>query len=213
MRKWIALLLTACLLFSLAACGGGQTGEQTASDDGAATEQTGGRQTATEYQFALSDGEQKTVENLVFEQDVTVSGDKAQITFVNCEFQGNLINTADEGTQVVLEQSALDGQCIFQNSTKEATMAWSFPKFILDAPAKVVCEDCIGAVLPMGDFAVTFNGEEYTMADSELFVDLSADNADFVPYEGQQASYFCVVQWWENGEKVTMVECEYDPNM
>ncbi len=51
------------------------------------------------------------------------------------------------------------------------------------------------------------------MADSELFYDISNAEAGFVPYEGQEASYYAVAQWWENGEKTIMTECEYDPNM
>lgn len=53
----------------------------------------------------------------------------------------------------------------------------------------------------------------YTMADSELFYDISNAEAGFVPYEGQEASYYAIAQWWENGEKTIMTECEYDPNM
>ncbi len=51
------------------------------------------------------------------------------------------------------------------------------------------------------------------MADSELFYDISNAEAGFVPYEGQEASYYAIAQWWENGEKIIMTECEYDPNM
>lgn len=51
------------------------------------------------------------------------------------------------------------------------------------------------------------------MQDATLFVDLSNADAGFVPYEGQEANYFCVAQWWENGEQQVLVECEYDPNL
>ena len=210
MKKWLTLLLTALLLLSLAACGNSQTDGEDSSSDGASD---GAREAATEYLYELSDGETAEVADLVFEEDVTISGDNAQITFTNCEFKGNILNTADEGTRVILSQSVLNGQCIFENSVQEATMEWSFPKFITDSPVEVVCTDCIGSVIPMGDFEVVFNGETYTMADSQLFFDLSNSEAGFVPYDGQTANYFCVAQWWENGEQVLMVECEYDPNM
>lgn len=209
MKKVFAVLLMLGMMVSLAACGGTQAGETEETN----VEQSGEKQVAEEYVFELAEGEQKAVENLVFEEDVTVSGDNAQIVFNNCEFKGNIVNTANLGTQVVLSASTIDGQCVFENDTKEATMEVSFPKFLVDAPVDVVCEECIGAVIPLGDFEITFNGEPYTMADSELFVDLTNAEAGFVPYEGQEANYYCVAQWWENGEKVLMVECEYDPNM
>lgn len=111
------------------------------------------------------------------------------------------------------EQSALDGQCMFQNDVKEATVEWSFPKFLVDSSVDVVSEDCIGSVIALGDFPVSFNGQEFTMQDSAWFYDLSDLEVGLVPYEGQDANYYCVVQWWEGDEKVVFVECEYDPNM
>lgn len=212
MKKGLVLALIVLLLGAMTACGNSKT-------DGAASGAAGksaaddGRETATEYLFELAEGEDQTVENLVFEQDVTVSGDNAQITFSNCAFNGSLINTADEGTRVILAGSTLEGQCVFANSVKESTMEASFPKFLVDMPVAVSGEDCVGAVIPLGDFEITFNGQAYTMADAELYFDISDPEAGFVPYEGQQANYYCVAQWWENGEKIVMVECEYDPNM
>lgn len=205
MKRFGALLL---LLLTLTACGNNQTeGTQSAEGNSPAAQEV-----ATEYSFSLTEGEAQNVENLIFEKDVTVSGDNAQITFTNCTFQGNIINTANEGTLILLPGSTLEGKCVFQNETKEATMDWSFPKILAYAPVEVSCEDCIGSVILMGDFETVFNGQTYTMEDSELFYDLSDENASFVPYEGQQASYYCVCQWWENGEQIVMVECEYDPD-
>lgn len=104
MKKMAVLFLTMCLLLALGGCGGGQTDtdQQTEAQTQTQTAESeeSGKQTATEYTFALADGEQKDVSDLIFEQDVTVSGENAQITFVNCEFQGNVINTASEGTRV-----------------------------------------------------------------------------------------------------------------
>ena len=31
-------------------------------------------------------------------------------------------------------------------------MEWSFPKFLVDIPVDVVCDDCIGPVIPLEDF-------------------------------------------------------------
>lgn len=73
-------------------------------------------------------------------------------------------------------------------------MEWSFPKFLVDAPVDAAAEDCIGSVIAFGDFEITWNGQPYKMQDATLFVDLSNADAGFVPYEGQEANYFCVAQ-------------------
>ena len=98
MKKMAVLFLTMCLMLALGGCGQTDTDQQAEAQTQTQTVESeeGGKQTATEYTFALADGEQKDVSDLIFEQDVTVSGENAQITFVNCEFQGNVINTASE---------------------------------------------------------------------------------------------------------------------
>lgn len=172
------------------------------------------KQPATEYTFALTEGETKVVSNLIFDKDVTVSGNNAQINFVNCEFKGNVVNTASEYTRVVLEGgSTVAGQCVLQNDVKEATLESAFPKFLTDAPINVVCKDCIGSVIALGDFDVVFNGKTYKLQDATLYFDVKNPDAGFVPYKDQQANNFCVAQWWENGEQQLIVECEYDANL
>lgn len=172
------------------------------------------KQPATEYTFALTEGETKVVSNLIFDKDVTVSGNNAQINFVNCEFKGNVINTASEYTRVVLEGgSTVAGQCVLQNDVKEATLESAFPKFLTDAPINVVCKDCIGSVIALGDFDVVFNGKTYKLQDATLYFDVKNPDAGFVPYKDQQANNFCVAQWWENGEQQLIVECEYADNL
>lgn len=220
MKKLIALSLGLLLMLSLTSCGenktagsGSSSAETVSSSVEAVSEQEEGRQTAEQYTYELAEGEEVSVENTVFEQDVTVSGDNAFITFTNCEFKGDIINTANLGTQVIISESVLNGKCIFKNDTKEATMELSFPKFLIDSPAEIVCDECIGAVISLGDFETVFNGETYTLEDSELYIDLSNAEAGFVPYEGQEANYYSIAQWWENGEKILLTECEYDPNM
>lgn len=194
-------------------CSSSQTNENSSSSAEVLEEEKSGLETAQEHDFKVIEGEDVVIENTVFEEDVTISGDNGQILFNGCQFKGNIINTANEGTVVVISQSEIEGQCVFKNEIKETTMEASFPKFIVDSNVDVAAEECIGAVIPMGDFEITFNGETYNMADSQLFFDISNAEAGFVPYEGQEANYYCVAQWWENGEKQIMVECEFDPNM
>ena len=219
MKRWFASTLAALMVLSLAGCGGSQespppaSGSEASQVSEAAQEEPAGKQTATEYQFDLAEGEARDVQDLIFEEDVTANGENARITFVNCEFKGDIINTANEGTQVILAGSTLDGRCVFRNQTKEATFAWSFPKFLVDAPVEAVCEECVGALIPMGSIESTFNGESYTMESSTHFSDVADQEAGLVPYEGQEASYYCIAQWWENGEKQLMIVAEHDPNM
>ena len=76
-----------------------------------------------------------------------------------------------------------------------------------------MCEDCFGGAVALGDFALHFNGETYTMQDASLFFDMTDPEAGFVPYEGQEASLLAAAQWWENGEPQLLIECEFDPNL
>ena len=158
--------------------------------------------TATKFNFELAEGEEQYVENMIFEEDVTVSGDNAQISFVNCKFYGDIINKADEFTRVGLFGGTIKGNCILENSIKETTLEASFPKFITDMPVNAICEECIGSVVVLGDFEVKFNGTAYSIGSCDLFYDASAG---IVEYEGQKVSCYSVIQWWENGEHQLVV--------
>ena len=96
---------------------------------------------------------------------------------------------------------------------KEATLESAFPKFLTDAPIDVVCEDCIGSVIALGDFDVTWNGKTYKLQDATLYFDVKNPDAGFVPYKDQQANNFCVAQWWEKGQQQVIVECEYSAEL
>lgn len=166
------------------------------------------RTTATEFKFELAAEEERIVENLIFNEDVTVSGDFGTIIFENCEFNGNIINTAEQFTKVVIpEGTTVKGNCVFKNTVKEATMDYPVPKFISPNTLNVVCEDCIGAYVSDGtENNVVFNGETYSIADVESFFD--ADTNALVPYEEQEVSAIFVAQWWENGELKKVIFCE-----
>lgn len=210
MKKTLTCFLAVCLTLSLSACAGSgnkaATESSTPSTTVSQTEQNSGREEATEYVFALSEGEEKTVENLLFREDVTISGDNAYIQFINCEFQGDVINTADVATAVYFTaDTVINGTCILRNNTKEATIETPIPKFITEVPIEAVCEDCVGNIVVIGDIEIVRNGVSYTMANAEYFFD---SEAGLVPYEGQAASCLWVAQWWENGEKIDVVCCE-----
>ncbi len=120
--------------------------------------------TPASYIYALEDGGEAYVENLIFNEKVIVSGENAQIIFVNCECNADLVLTAEQGTRVLL----------------------------------LGCD---------------VNGQTYSMADCEFFSDLTAPESGLVAYEGQEASYYCIARWQENGQPMQMVICELDPSM
>ena len=215
MKKILALYLALMMLMSLTACGNGGTQSQTGNNSGnqqqeqpSGTSDENGRSKATEFSYELAAEEERTVENLIFDEDVTISGDFGTIIFENCEFNGDIINTAEQFTRVVLpDGTTVNGNCVFKNTTKEATMDYPMPKFISPNTLNIVCEDCIGScVLENMENDMIFNGETYSMADVEFFYD--ADINDLVPYEEQQASVLFAGQWWENGEKILQIFCE-----
>ena len=215
MKKILALYLALMMLMSLTACGNGGTQSQTDNNSGnqqqeqpSGTSDENGRSKATEFSYELAAEEERTVENLIFDEDVTISGDFGTIIFENCEFNGDIINTAEQFTRVVLpDGTTVNGNCVFKNTTKEATMDYPMPKFISPNTLNIVCEDCIGScVLENMENDMIFNGETYSMADVEFFYD--ADINDLVPYEEQQASVLFAGQWWENGEKILQIFCE-----
>ena len=208
MKKTLALTLALIMLMSLSACSGGGDTQSQADNSSSSQQEENGRSKATEFTFELAAEEERTVENLIFDEDVTISGDFGTIIFENCEFNGDIINTADQFTRVVLpEGTTVKGNCVFKNTTKEASMDYPMPKFMSPNTLSVVCEDCIGScILENPENDIIFNEEIYSMADVEFFYD--ADTNEIVPYEGQDASVLFVGQWWENGEKVLQMFCE-----
>lgn len=218
MKKFLALLLAVMMMLSLVACGGGDD-EPSGSEDnppssGQQQEQSSenttdenGRSKATEFTFELAAEEERIVENLIFDEDVTVSGDFGIIVFENCEFNGDIISTAEQFTRIILSGTTVNGNCVFKNTIKEASMDYPMPKFISSNALNIVCEDCIGSyVLDGTEENITFNGETYSIDDVEFFYDANAN--ELVPYEEQEASTIFIGQWWENGEKVLQLFCE-----
>ena len=196
MKKIFAMLLAAMMAFSFAVCLGETDNEAQAARN--------------RYTFELTEGYQQYIEGETFDGNVVISGDNAQIVFSGCVFNGDIVNTAEAWTRVMLLGCEVNGKCIIKNTGKEGTIDTPLPKFLTDAPIEVVCEECLGAVVALGDFEVVLNGQTYTMADSSIFFDNSNPEAGYVPYEGQEASVYWVAQWWENGEQIIMIGAEQE---
>ena len=127
--------------------------------------------TVADYSFTLQEGDTLIWENTIFPADVIISGDHAVAMFTNCWFAGDIILTADEATRVMLFGCQVNGHCILQNNTQEASLEYNNPKFLTDSPIHVLCNDCVGSVAALGDFEVTFNGEPYTLSSSALYAE------------------------------------------
>ena len=207
MKKILALTLASIMLMSLFGCSGGEDTQPQADNNPSSQQEENGRSKATEFTFELAAEEERIVENLVFDEDVTVSGDFGIIVFENCEFNGDIISTAEQFTRVILSGTTVNGNCVFKNTIKEASMDYPMPKFISSNTLNIVCEDCIGScVLDGTEDNIVFNGETYAIDDVEFFLD--PDTNGLVPYEGQEASVIFVGQWWENGEVQKIIFCE-----
>ena len=192
MKKTLALLLV-LLTTCLCVC--------------ACAEETG--RTVASYEYALTE-DGAYYENLIFNADVVVTGDNSQIVFSNCEFNGDIVLASGEGTRAMLLGCDVNGTCYIENDVTGVGMEYNNPKFLTTSPICVEVGEGVGSVVALGDFEMTFNGEVYTMASSQFFIDA---NYEFVPYEGQEASYFVAAQYYEGDEKVMMVACEFDPTM
>jgi len=192
MKKIIAILICVLMLLSVAAF---------AEDSG---------RIPAEYAFELS-GEDKFIENLIFNENVVISGDgSAHIYFSNCQFNADIINTCDAATRVFLLGCEVNGSCIFRNTVTETNIDAAFPKYMTDSPVNAVTEDCFGIVIAMGDFPVTFNGVSYDLASVPTFLDAEGN---FVSSEGQEFNLYWVASWIENGIPQIMHVAEFDPTM
>ena len=160
------------------------------------------------YPFDLNDGDFATVQGLTFNGDVIVSGDNAVLSLHECVINGDIILTANEGTRVILTGSTVVGSCVQRNTVKEATIDYSLPKFLTDAPIELELEECVGAVVTMGDFSVVVNDQVYSMKYAQFFLNSPDPHTGLVPYEGQEADYLIVAHWYEGGEEVLMLITE-----
>ena len=165
------------------------------------------------YTYVLEEGGSDYQENLIFNADVIIIGENARMVFSNCQFNGAVILRAQEGTRVMLLGCEVKGSCVIENQVTEASMEYNNPKFMTDGPVNVVCEGGAGSLIALGDFKVGFNGESYSMASSTLFGDTTHPETGYVPYTGQEASYYLVAYWLEGGAPTTLVLCEYDPTL
>jgi len=180
--KLLFLTLVVIMLFVLSSCG---------------------KNEAVEYD--ITGKSDFSVADTTFDGDVVITGEGGSVTFVNCVFNGNIINKGGEGARVLLAEDckfAEDSECIIESSVKEATMETDLPKFLVFCEAPSV--SCInsGAVVTLSENEIEFNGEKYPVENAELFnIDATGE---IIPYSGQEANMHNVAKWTENGEEINL---------
>ena len=180
--KVLFLTLAAMMLFSLSACG---------------------KTAAVEYD--LTGKSDFSVADTTFNGDVIITGEGGSAAFVNCVFNGNVVNKGGEGARVMFVDGctfAEKSQCIIESALKEATIETDLPKFLFfcDAPS-VSCKNS-GGVLALSEDELEFNGKNYSVENAELFNDETT--GEFSPYTGQEANFHNVAKWTENGEDILL---------
>ena len=181
-RKLLFLVLVAIMLFALSSCG---------------------KAGAVEYD--ITGKSDLSVADTAFDGDVVITGEGGAITFVNCVFNGNIVNKGGEGARVIIIEGcefAEGSECVIDSSLKEATLETDLPKFLLfcEAPA-ISCKNS-GAVLTLSENEIEFNGEKRSVENAEYYN--NEVTGEMVPFSGQEANFHNVARWFENGEEVNL---------
>ena len=177
--KVLVLALAVIMLFALSACG---------------------KTEAVEYDLT---GKDITVEETTFKGDVVITGEGGSAVFVNCEFNGKIINKGGEGARVMLAEGckfAEGSECVIDSALVEATLETDLPKFLIfcEGPA-VSCKNS-GALLTLSEYEIEFNGKKYPVENAELYNNEAT--AEIVPFTGQEVNFHNVAKWTENGEEI-----------
>ena len=181
-RKILFLALAVVMLFALSACDKNEAAE-----------------------YDITGKSDLSVADTTFDGDVVITGEGGVITFVNCVFNGNIINKGGEGARVILAEDckfAQDSMCVIESSLKEATLETDLPKFLIFCKAPSISCKNSGAVLALADNEIEFNGKKYPIENAESFnID---GTSEIVPYSGQEANFHNVAKWTENGEEINL---------
>lgn len=182
LEKLLSLSLMVVMLLALASCGNNSVAKYdiTGKSD-----------------FSIADA--------TFDGDVVIIGEGGSVTFINCQFNGNLINQGTEGARVIIAEDckfADKAQCVIDSALKEATIETDLPKFLIFSKAPSVSCKNSGAVLTLSENEIEFNGKKYDVQNAELFnIDTTGE---IVPYTGQEANFHNVAKWTENGEEISL---------
>ena len=180
LRKLLFLVLAVTMLFALSSCGKNEAAE-----------------------YDLTGKSDLSVADTTFDGDVIISGEGGVITFVNCVFNGNIINKGGEGSRVVLAEDckfAEAAECVIDSSLIEATLETDLPKFLIFCEAPPVSCKNSGAVLTLSENEIEFNGKTYNTENAELYNNDAT--GEIIPFTGQEVNFHNVAKWTENGEEI-----------
>ena len=180
--KLLFLALAVIMLFVLSSCG---------------------KNEAVEYD--ITGKSDFSVSDTTFHGDVVITGEGGSVTFVNCVFNGNLINKGGEGARVILVEGcefAENSECVIESSLKEATMETDLPKFLLFCEAPPISCKNSGAVLTLSENEIEFNGKKYLIENAEFYNNDAT--GEILPFSGQEVNFHNVAKWTENGEEVNL---------
>ena len=178
--KLLSLALAVIMLFALSSCG---------------------KNEAVEYD--ITGKSEFSVADTTFNGDIIITGEGGAVTFVNCVFNGNIINKGGEGARVIVAEGckfAEDSECVIESSLKEATLETDLPKFLIFCEAPSISCKNSGAVLTLAENEIEFNGKKYPIENAELFNNDAT--GEIVPFSGQEANMHNVAKWTENGEEI-----------
>lgn len=179
-EKLLSLALAVIMLFALSSCG---------------------KNEAVEYD--ITGKNEFSVADATFNGDVIITGEGGAVTFVNCVFNGNIINKGGEGARVIVAEGckfAGDSECVIESSLKEATLETDLPKFLIFCEAPSISCKNSGAVLTLAENEIEFNGKKYPIENAELFNNDAT--GEIVPFTGQEVNLHNVAKWTENGEEI-----------
>ena len=180
--KLLFLALAVIMIFSLSSCG---------------------KNEAVEYD--ITGKSDFSVTDAAFDGDVLITGERGSVTFINCAFNGNIVNKGGEGARVIIAENckfAENSECVIESALKEATLETDLPKFLIFCKAPAVSCKNSGAVLTLSENEIEFNGKKYPIENAELYNNDAT--GEILPFSGQEVNFHNVAKWTENGEEVNL---------
>ena len=181
-RKLLFLAFAVIMLFALSSCG---------------------KKEAVEYD--ITGKSDFSVTDATFDGDVLITGERGSVTFINCAFNGNIVNKGGEGARVIIAENckfAENSECVIESALKEATLETDLPKFLIFCKAPAVSCKNSGAVLTLSENEIEFNGKKYPIENAELYNNDAT--GEILPFSGQEVNFHNVAKWTENGEEVNL---------
>ena len=138
----------------------------------------------SENRYTVGGNYETTVEGVVFDEDVVITGTNGSIIFSNCTFNGKLTNRGGEGAVARLIECSFgeDAECIIDANLNHPTFETAVTKFMIfggEMP-DVQCRGD-GAVVALPDQTICLNGEEYPCSAADSY--MVDEGPEYVDYD------------------------------